>query len=704
MLIVGAVVAIGLAAAGVGAPGPTIYGSAYNGQAAPATLYSISPTTGTATAIGPIGYNQVGALAFDSAGTLYGLGILNNIWYLITINTATGVGTRVAALSDQTVTFIFDMDFRPSDGVLFMLGSNGDLPPNGDDILYTINKTTGATTKIGPGLSSFVTDGDGLAFTPGNVLYAGNQTEMEITDQSTGHRSFGFTLNYSSSFGSGSHPSRPNAMKFDRNGTLWAFVTTGSGPTGNTNALGTIDPATGNVSFVGPTTHGMDGIAIGPSMVTTALAHAADGNSFKTMVLLTNGGTSPASYTLRFDDEQGNVPALGFQLETGSLTGTIPAGGSATIRTAGLGAQTYQGWAELTAPPSVGGSVIYSQKTSLPSIQEGTAPIGTPLSQDFFAPFDDTNLAITAIALTNPGSSPSTTITVTLRYSDGTSETLTYPSLAARSHAAFVITTPFPHAANKAGVAEFVSNVPLAVVAFRFNSTGAFTALGAVPSGGSTSVITRAIAHAADGNSFKTMVLLTNASTVAAPYTLRFDDGTGNVPATGFQLEAGALTGTIPPGGSATIRTSGLGPQTIQGWAELTAPGTVGGSVIYSQNTGLPSIQEGTAAIVATGSQDIFIPFDNTANAVTAIALTNSGGTNSGAFTVKVKYSDGTSENFTVPSILARNHLAFVITTTLPHTSGKAGVAEFVSTVPLSAVAFRFNSTGAFTALSTVSH
>ena len=98
---------------------------------------------------------------------------------------------------------------------------------------------------------------------------------------------------------------------------------------------------------------------------TTPLAHAADGNAFKTTVLLTNTGTAPAPYTLRFNDDQGNIPSTRFELETGSLTGVIPAGGSATIRTAGLGPVTVNGWAELTAPASVGGSVIYSQKTDL---------------------------------------------------------------------------------------------------------------------------------------------------------------------------------------------------------------------------------------------------------------------------------------------------------------------------------------------------
>jgi trimeric autotransporter adhesin len=166
-------------------------------------------------------------------------------------------------------------------------------------------------------------------------------------------------------------------------------------------------------------------------------------------------------------------------LETGSLTGTIPAGGSVTIRTAGLGAQTIGGWAELTAPASVGGSVIYSQKTGLPSIQEGTATIVAAGSQHFFLPFDNTAGGATGVAVTNPGASVAN-ISVVLRYSDGTSETVAYPALAARNHQAFLLAGQYPNTANRTGVAEFTSNVALSAVVFRSNSTGAFTSFGIV--------------------------------------------------------------------------------------------------------------------------------------------------------------------------------------------------------------------------------
>ncbi|MBZ5674638.1 MAG: S8 family serine peptidase [Acidobacteriia bacterium] len=427
---------------------------------------------------------------------------------------------------------------------------------------------------------------------------------------------------------------------------------------------------------------------------TTPLAHAADGNAFKTTVLLTNAGSTPAPYTLRFNDDNGNLPSTRFELETGSLTGIIPAGGSATIRTAGLGPATVNGWAELTAPASVGGSVIYSQKNpKLPSVQEGTATIGTSASQHFFLPFDNTNKAATGVAFTNPGATAANNIHVTFHYSDGTTDVTTLQPLAGRNHRAFALSVP-----DKKGVAEVTSDAALLTVVFRANSTGAFTALDAVTAG--TVPITRTLAHAADGNAFKTTVLLTNAGSVPATYTLRFNDDQGHIPATRFELDTGSdpLTGAIPAGGSVTIRTAGFGPETVFGWAELTAPASVGGSVIYSQQVSrLPTLQEGTATIVASGSNHFFLPFDNTAGGATGVAITNPDPSLASNISITFRYSDGTTSVSSLNPLASRNHTAFALSA-----PGKQGVAELTSNTPLYTVVFRANSTGALTSLGVV--
>lgn len=438
-----------------------------------------------------------------------------------------------------------------------------------------------------------------------------------------------------------------------------------------------------------------------PGDQVTPLAHTADliGSGFKTTVILTDASSSSVPYVLQFNDESGNNPVPPVAFDMGSPEGTIPAGGSATIRTAGTG--SYLGWAELTAPASVGGSVIYSQQVpQLPTIQEGTTTLTSSGSQHFFVPFDNTNGAVTSMALTNPGTATAN-ITLTLRYSDGTSATPALPVLSGRSHQSI---TMLPNTGKRSGVAEFVSSVPLYTVAFRFNSTGGFTALDVVEPVAVSPPITRTLSHTADlifpnVGYFKTTVLLTNTDTNPANYTLQFNNEQGNPASVSLDVGSSSTAGTIPAGGSATIRTAGTG--SYLGWAQLTAPASVGGSVIYSQKTQLPSIQEGTATIVSTGTQHFFLPFDNTNGAVTSMALTNPGASPA-AITVNLRYNNGTTESPTFPPLPGGHHQSFTTPGQFPNASNQSGVAEFVSSSPLNVVAFRFNSTGAFTAFGIV--
>ena len=261
-----------------------------------------------------------------------------------------------------------------------------------------------------------------------------------------------------------------------------------------------------------------------------------------------------------------------------------------------------------------------------------------------------------------------------------------------------MISTPFPDSAGRAGVAEFNSTAPLIVVVFRFNSTGAFTALDAVPAGTNTSTITRTLAHAADGNNFETTVLLVNTDTNPASYTLRFDDELGNIPALGFQLQQGSLTGMIPPGQSVTIQTAGLGTQTQQGWAELTP------RIGRWQRDLQP---ENRAAVDSGGDGDYHR--DREPGLLCSLRQhqrrADVDGTDQprdvklGSHQCHAEIYRRPSRDGYAGSSPGRNHEAFEFINTFPNSSGRAGVAEFVSNVPLSAVDFRFNSSGAFTAL-----
>ena len=237
-----------------------IYGSAYIGTTGAATLYTISPTTGAATAIGPIGFEQVGSLDFCPNGVLYGIGKnAGGTTILLTINTATAAGTLVGALGVNTN--FQDVACR-SDGTLYAnaSGSNGNM--------YTVNTATGVATLLG-GTGEPV-DGDATAFSSANVLYSANQTNLGTINQFTGAFSPLVALTYPVA------GSRANGMKFDpASGTLYASVASVTSPLRG-NYFATINIVSGAVTEIGPTVAGLDAIAIaGAAPAIPALSPAA---------------------------------------------------------------------------------------------------------------------------------------------------------------------------------------------------------------------------------------------------------------------------------------------------------------------------------------------------------------------------------------------------------------------------------------------
>jgi len=151
----------GLGIVSIASSGSSLFGTESVGFGASAdALFSINSTTGVSSQIGLIGFNSMYALGFSGA-TLYGI---DNAGDLVTINTSTGAGTKIATVKDgggNTLTGVTDLAFRPTDGVMFVsrfvLG-NG--TPNVGS-LYTVNPNTGVATLIG---SWGTTDISGIAF------------------------------------------------------------------------------------------------------------------------------------------------------------------------------------------------------------------------------------------------------------------------------------------------------------------------------------------------------------------------------------------------------------------------------------------------------------------------------------------------------------------------------------------------------------
>jgi hypothetical protein len=235
-----------------------LYGVAFAGPNGASTFYSIDHTTGTATAIGPVGFDAVSAMAFDSTGKLYAIGQRHgtSISVLLTINTATGAGTEVGPTNVEGLGFgsnVSDISFRHSDGALYAYLESG-------DGLGTINKTTGAATALGSTHTSCC--GNGLAFSPTDLLYHANEHSFQTLNQTTGVFTLVAPMTYPPPT---SDLPRINSMDYHPGtGVLFGSLIRGRSGSPRTSFLVTINTSTGVVTLIGQTVTGLDAIAFGP--------------------------------------------------------------------------------------------------------------------------------------------------------------------------------------------------------------------------------------------------------------------------------------------------------------------------------------------------------------------------------------------------------------------------------------------------------
>ncbi len=211
--------------------------------------------------------------------------------------------------------------------------------------------------------------------------------------------------------------------------------------------------------------------------ITSTIAHTADGNGFRSTFLLTNSGAVAAPYTLSISGPAGQPLTFGFDVAS-PLSGSVPAGSTLTIDTTGLGNVTQLGWAQLMAAPAVSGIEVFRQTNPHKSEQQATIPISQTNLSHFFLPFDNVGNT-TTIAVANPDPATTATVNATIRFADGTSSAGQF-MLSPRNYGAETLASLLAATAGKAGVVEFTSNVPVAVVEVRFNPTNAFTSLRAV--------------------------------------------------------------------------------------------------------------------------------------------------------------------------------------------------------------------------------
>ncbi|MFP5261372.1 MAG: hypothetical protein ACLGJB_05645 [Blastocatellia bacterium] len=121
-----------------------------------------------------------------------------------------------------------------------------------------IDKQTGAVTPSG---RSFVSCcGNGMAFSPGGVLYHSNDRDLHGLDQATGRATVVTRMVFSAP---ADDDPRINGMGFQP-GTGILFRSLNDGFAGQQNYLVTVNTATGVVKIIGRTVNGLDAIAFAP--------------------------------------------------------------------------------------------------------------------------------------------------------------------------------------------------------------------------------------------------------------------------------------------------------------------------------------------------------------------------------------------------------------------------------------------------------
>jgi hypothetical protein len=208
------------------------------------------------------------------------------------------------------------------------------------------------------------------------------------------------------------------------------------------------------------------------------------------------------------------------------------------------------------------------------------------------------------------------------------------------------------------------------------------------------------LSQIADGAGWKTTIILVNLDSESAVFTLRFWNGNGTPLLLALEGSAGksdTVNGTLPVGGSRTIQTLGADATLSQGWAQLEAGRRISGLAVFRQR--VPGRPDQEAAVDLTNTTSRFLlPFDNTQNFVTALALANTSSSQGAGVTATPRQESGSALAGGVISLAPRNQTAFPLVDRLPSAAGQRGVAEFTASIAdAAALGLRFHPQGAFT-------
>ncbi|HEU4403889.1 MAG TPA: hypothetical protein VFS43_01140 [Polyangiaceae bacterium] len=214
-----------------------------------AALYDVNPRTGETTNARQSGADVLLGLAREPTGRLLSMtdsfGRVNGVSVpggLVALDPRSGATTVVGLLGLESVNE-GDLAFNPADGKLYAVTSGG-----GASTLVTVDPVGGAATPIG---ALPAADASAMAFTNEGRLFVLDTTFQRPTGAATLYEVDPATGRALASFDTGVALGNVAGMAFEPSrGSLYVA----DGDNNGTNRLYVLDPATGALTDVGPTT------------------------------------------------------------------------------------------------------------------------------------------------------------------------------------------------------------------------------------------------------------------------------------------------------------------------------------------------------------------------------------------------------------------------------------------------------------------
>jgi len=204
-----------------------------------------------------------------------------------------------------------------------------------------------------------------------------------------------------------------------------------------------------------------------------------DGGGWKTRFVIINTDRVPVTFHFNFWGQDGR--ALPFPIlkgTAGTLSGTLPPGGTFFAESPGTSPALQQGWAEIASSGEIGVRANYQFSAGGSRDSLGTE-VAAPSTTSVSMPFDNTLGNATAIAVANTNPTQPLTVSILFVTDDGVQSTI---SLLLQPHTqqTFVSAAMHPVIANARGLLTFsTATADMAVVGLQFTAAGQFTWAGA---------------------------------------------------------------------------------------------------------------------------------------------------------------------------------------------------------------------------------